>query len=395
MDTRMIETLKRQAGATIDAHAGALRQISLDLRNHPEVGWAEEYAAGRLSDYLEAQRFTLERGIGGLDTAFRAAWDSGTPGPTIAVIAEYDALPDVGHGCGHNLIAAGAVGAGLGVQAVLDRLGGRVLVLGTPAEEFTNQLQGKIKLLRAGEFAGIDACLMFHPWPVSAPIQSSLAFVSMDLVFHGQTAHAAADPWNGLNALDGVIMTFNHISALRQHVQPDVRIHGIITDGGVAPNIIPERAAARFMLRARQRERVQDVLDRVRACAEGAAAATGTRVEISVNTEAADTVAYPTLQALTRANYEMLGEPFEAPIDWTASTDFGDVSYVIPSESFFITLGAGDLTWHSTAVADAVTREPALHSMLVGAKVLAMDAIDLLASPALLERARGERPAAG
>ena len=181
----------------------------------------------------------------------------------MAILAEFDALPDVGHGCGHNLIAAGAVGAGLGVQSVLEQVGGVVLVLGTPAEEFTNQLQGKIQLLRAGEFAGIDACLMFHPWPVSAPIHSSLAFVSMDIVFHGQTSHAAADPWNGRNALDGVIMTFNHISALRQHVQPDVRIHGIVTDGGVVPNIIPERAAARFMLRARRRERVQEVLARV------------------------------------------------------------------------------------------------------------------------------------
>ena len=173
-----------------------------------------------------------------------------------------------------------------------------------------------------------------------------------------------------------------------------MRIHGIVTDGGVVPNIIPERAAARFMLRARRRERVQEVLARVKGCAEGAAVATGTRVEISVNTEAADTVAYPTLQALTRANYDILGEPFEPPIDWTASTDFGDVSYVIPSESFFIGLGAGDLTWHSTQVADAVTREPALHSMIAGAKVLAMDAIDLLAEPKWLEQAREERPAA-
>ena len=189
-----IEALKKQAGAAIDAHAGDLRQISLDLHDHPEIGWSEKYAARRLSDYLESQRFTLERGIGGLDTAFRATYDSGKPGPTVAILAEFDALPDVGHGCGHNLIAAGALGAGLGVQSVLEQVGGVVLVLGTPAEEFTNQLQGKIQLLRAGEFAGIDACLMFHPWPVSAPINSSLAFVSMDIVFHGQTSHAAADP---------------------------------------------------------------------------------------------------------------------------------------------------------------------------------------------------------
>jgi len=396
IDKQMIEALKTEAGAAIDAHAGDLRQISLDLRDHPEVGWTEAYAASRLSDYLESHGFAMERGVGGLETAFRATLDSGKPGPTIAILAEYDALPDVGHGCGHNLIAAGALGAGLGLQSVLDQLGGKVIVFGTPAEELTDQSQGKIQLLKAGEFAGIDVSLMFHPWTVSAPINSSLAFVSMmDIVFHGQTAHAAADPWNGRNALDGVIMTFNHISALRQHVQPDVRMHGIISDGGVVPNIIPERAAARIMLRARKRDRVREVLEKVKAGVEGAAVATGTTVDISVNTEAADTVAYPTLQALTRANYEALGEPFEAPIDWTASTDFGDVSYAMPAESFFITLGAGDLTWHSTEVVDAVGKEPALRSMLVGARVLAMDAIDLLADPALLEQARGEMPDAG
>lgn len=392
VDTDTLKDLKARAGAAIDARAGELREISRDLRDNPEVGWTERFAARRLSDCLENNGFTLERGIGGLETAFRATLDSGKPGPAIAILAEYDALPGVGHGCGHNLIAAGALGAGLGVQEVLDELGGRVIVLGTPAEEFTNEIQGKIKLLRAGEFAGIDTCLMLHPWPVTAPINSSLAFVSLDMVFHGQTAHAAADPWNGRNALDGVILAFNHINALRQHIQPDVRIHGIITDGGVVPNIIPERAAARFMLRAGKQKRVQEVLERVKSCIEGAAEATGTSVDISVNTEAADTVAYPTLQALTRANYELLGVPFGAPIDWTASTDFGDVSYVMPSESFFIGLGAGDLPWHSTAVADAVTKEPALRAMIAGAKVLAMDAIDLLAAPAILDAARQEAP---
>ena len=392
MDEKRREQLKAQAGKAIDAHANELREICLYLREHPEVGWTETLAARRLSDYLEEYGFALERGIGGLETAFRATADSGRPGPTIAFIAEYDALPEVGHGCGHNLIAAGAVGAALGAQSVLDDLGGVVLVMGTPAEEFTNELQGKIQLLNAGEFAGIDACLMFHPWIVSAPINSSLAFVSLDIVFHGQTAHAAGDPWNGRNALDGVILTFNHIGALRQHIRPDVRIHGIITDGGVVPNIIPERAAARFMLRASKRDQVQQVLERVRECIEGAALATGTEVEITVKTEAADTVPYPTLQALTRANYEALGVPFEAPIDWTASTDLGDLSYVVPSESFFITLGAGDLPWHSTKVADAAGKSPALKSMIAGAKVLAMDAIDMLADPGILEQARAEMP---
>lgn len=392
MDRNRINELKARAAEAIDAHASQLREISQYLREHPEIAYTETLASRYLSDYLERHGFAVARGIGGVETAFRASLDSGRAGPTIAFIAEYDALPDVGHGCGHNLIAAGAVGAAIGVQAVLHELGGTIVVMGTPAEEFAIGSQGKIRLLKAGEFAGIDACLMFHAWTTSAPINSSLAFVALDIVFHGHTAHAAADPWNGRNALDGVILTFNHISALRQHVQPDVRMHGIITDGGKVPNIIPERAAARFMLRARKYERVRELLQRVRACAEGAALATGTTVDITILGETADTVAYPTLQALTRANFAMLGVPFGDPIDWTASTDFGDVSYQIPSESFFITLGAGHLPWHSTEVANAVAEEPALQSMLAGTKVLAMDAIDLLANPDLLERARKEKP---
>lgn len=391
MDDEILRALKTHAGEAIDEETEHLVGISIYLKEHPELGWSEVEAARRLSDYLELRGFALERGVGGLETAFRATLDSGRPGPTIAFLAEYDALPDVGHGCGHNLIAGGALGAAIGVQAVPGDLGGKILVMGTPGEEFTPQPQGKAKLLRAGEFAGIDASLMFHPWTVSASINSSLATIALDMVFHGQTAHAAADPWNGRNALDAVILTFNHISALRQHVEPDVRMHGVVTDGGVVPNIIPERASARFMLRAREIERARSILERVRTCAEGAAA-TGTTVDITILRETADTVPYPSLQALTRANFAMLGVPFEAPIDWTASTDFGDLSHAMPSESFLITLDVGDMPWHSRMVAEATVQEPALRSMIVGAKVLAMDAIDLLADPSILERAGKEMP---
>jgi len=382
-----VNEIKARAGAAIDAQAAAIREISLALGQNPELSWQEVESARRLCDFLQSHGFTVEAGIAGLETAFKATLDSGRPGPTVAFIAEYDALPGVGHGCGHNLIAAGAVGAAVGVQAALSELGGKIMVFGTPAEEYSNNPQGKIVLLKAGAFAGIDACLMFHPWPFSAPINSSLAFLAFDVVFHGQTAHAAADPWNGRNALDAVIMLFNNISALRQQIQPDVRIHGIITDGGVVPNIIPERAAARFMLRARKFDLVQRILARAKACVEGAALATGTEFELETRCETADTVALPRLQALTRANFAALGVPFGAPVDWTASTDFGDVSYVIPCDSFFLSLDAGDLPWHSTDVARATSQEPALRSLLNGAKVLAMNAIDLLGDPALLEQA--------
>ena len=296
-------------------------------------------------------------------------------------------------GADHNLIAAGALGATLGVGAVLDQLRGRVVVMGTPGEEFTPEPQGKIKLLRAGAFDGVDASFMFHPWTTTTPINSSLATIALDLIFRGQTSHAAADPWNGRNALDGVILTFNHINALRQHIQPDVRIHGVITDGGVVPNIIPERAAARFMCRSRYIGQAREVMERVQACARGAAAATGTTVEIIVLRESADTWPYPTLQDVTRANFARLGISPGAPVEWSASTDFGNLSQALPADSFFIDLGAGDLRWHSRDVADATLREPALQAMQAGAHVLAMNTIDVLNDPHILERARLEAPA--
>jgi amidohydrolase len=393
MDEAQLRALKARAGEAIERQADALRDISLYLLAHPELGYAEHLAAARLTEYLQRHGFQVERGIGGLPTAFRATCDSGRPGPTIAFLAEYDALPDVGHGCGHNLIAVSALAAGVGAQAALGELSGKIVVLGTPAEEFQNQMEGKVRLLEAGAFAGVDACLMLHPWTRTLGYNGSLAFVALDLVFRGHTAHAAADPWNGRNALDAVIMTFNAISALRQHVQPDVRIHGIVTEGGVAPNIIPERAAARFMVRARTRARVDALLERVRACAQGAALATGTQLEIAVIGAASDVVPYPTLQAVTYANFAALGIPIEPPEDSSGSTDFGDVTHVMPSDSFHITLDAGDMPWHSRQVAEAAGQEPALRSTLKGATVLAMDAIDLLANPHLLEKARREMPA--
>ena len=174
------------------------------------------------------------------------------------------------------------MGAALGLRAVLPELGGTVVVIGTPAEEFQDQMEGKVKLLQAGEFAGVDVCMMMHPGTNSSSYNSSLAFVAVDVVFHGQTAHASGDPWNGRNALDGVIMLFVELNAMRQHVRPDVRIHGIITDGGRVPNIIPERAAARFMLRAPKRAQVEEILKRFEACAQGAALATHTEVDVTV-----------------------------------------------------------------------------------------------------------------
>ena len=268
----------------------ALRQelvdISLDIHAHPELNYHEYHAAKVLADALERHGFEVERGVGGVETAFRAVMPGGNrDGPTVALLAEYDALPGIGHGCGHNLIAMSNVGASLGAKAAMGSLPGRLIVLGTPAEEGGG---GKIRLLEAGVFRGVDVALSSHPSsnrtiiPMDIPQDQSwsLAMVGYRYAYHGRAAHAAVVPHEGINALNAVIHLFTGIDALRQHLRDDVRIHGIITDGGKAANVVPDFAAADFMLRSRDRDYLHTVVEKVRGVAEGAALMTGARLEI-------------------------------------------------------------------------------------------------------------------
>ena len=256
------ETLSSQA---IDAARDELYEIALDIHAHPELNYEEFYAADLLAGALEGHGFEVERGIGGVETAFRGTLrGGGGDGPTVAVLAEYDALPEIGHGCGHNLIAMAALGAGLGLQANIDSLPGRVVVVGTPAEEGGG---GKIRLLEAGVFDEVDVALSSHPFsnrtviPTETPLGESwsLAMVGYRYIYHGKAAHAAAAPEAGINALNAVIHLFTGIDAMRQHLREDCRIHGVITDGGMAPNVVPEFAAANFMLRCRDRDYLREV----------------------------------------------------------------------------------------------------------------------------------------
>ena len=281
------DALAASSNRAIEASKQALFDLSKDVHSHPELNYQEYYSSNALAGFLEQQNFQVERGIGGVETAFRATIPGGSGvGPTIAVLAEYDALPEIGHGCGHNLIAMAAMGAALGLQANAQDLPGRVVIIGTPAEEGGG---GKIKLLEAGVFDGVDATLSSHPSsnrtviPSAAPAGESwsLAMVGYRYIYHGKAAHAAAAPEAGINALNAVIHLFTGIDAMRQHLRDDVRIHGIITDGGMAPNVVPEFAAANFMLRCRDRHYLSDVVvDKVKQVAEGAASMTGARLEV-------------------------------------------------------------------------------------------------------------------
>ncbi len=381
---------------------GARRElfdIALDIHAHPETNYQEHHAAAVLSEALEKHGFSVERGFGGLETAFRATLEGGAgKGSTVAILAEYDALPDLGHGCGHNLIAMTAVGAALGIQAALPSLPGRLVILGTPAEEGGG---GKIKLLEAGAFREIDSVLMSHPGGHHTVIRteipmdesSNMAMVGFRYCFYGKAAHATSAPHEGINALNSVIQLFVRVDAMRQHLREDVRIHGIITDGGKAPNVIPDFAATNFMLRSRDHVYLRnEVVKRVNDVAEAAAEMVGSRLEIQPlypfyeSTRPNTTLAKAAL-ANARAvglNVDQAGPGGQGS---AVSTDAGNVSQRCPTFTLSFAVSPKPIAIHSKALAEAAKSEFALASALNVGKILALTACDLLAEPALVSAA--------
>ena len=396
------EELAGRSNSAIEASRQALFDISLDVHAHPELNYEEHYSSDALAGFLEERDFRVERGVGGVETAFRATIPGGGgDGPTIAVLAEYDALPEIGHGCGHNLIAMAAMGAALGLQASAQDLPGRAVIIGTPAEEGGG---GKIRLLEAGVFDGVDATLSSHPFsnrtlvPASAAKGESwsLAMVGFRYMYHGRAAHAAAAPEAGVNALNAVIHLFTGIDALRQHLRDDVRIHGVITDGGLAPNVVPEFAAANFMLRSRDGRYLSDeVVGKVRQVAEGAAAMTGARLEVEEFYPFYENVQpNVTLAQAVGANAQALGMRLDEPVAGRpgsgASTDFGNVSQVMPAFELRYAVSEAPVASHTRDMAATAVTELALSNALLVAKTLSLTAGDLLRDPTLVEAARAE-----
>jgi amidohydrolase len=391
----------RHVTRAVDVLREELVNMSLDIHAHPELNYHEYHAAQVLADALERHGFQVERGVGGVETAFRATMRGGAgDGPTVALLAEYDALPGIGHGCGHNLIAMSNLGAGLAAKAALASLPGRLVVLGTPAEEGGG---GKIRLLDAGVFKDVDVVLSSHPSsnrtmiPIDIPLDQSwmLAMVGYRYAYHGKAAHAAGAPHEGINALNAVIHLFTGIDALRQHLREDVRIHGIITDGGTAPNVVPDFAAANFMLRSKDRAYLHEVVEKVRRVAEGAAQITGARLEVLPAHPMYENVRpNAVLTKAARANAEAIGMPIDAtPAGWNgggASTDFGNVSQVLPAYFLRFAVSQQPVPGHSVAMTEVAKSALAHDNALVTAKVLALTACDLLANPQLLEAARND-----
>ena len=384
----------------IDELQEELVETSLDIHAHPELNYEEHHAAMLLADSLESHGFQVDRGVGGVETAFRGTILGGKgDGPTVALLAEYDALPDIGHGCGHNLIAISNLGAGLGVRAAMESLRGRLVVLGTPAEEGGG---GKIRMLDAGVFDDVDVALSSHPAsnltaiPTEIPLGESwsLAMVGYRYAFHGKAAHAAAVPYEGINALNAVIHLFTGIDALRQHLKPDVRIHGVITDGGKAANVVPDFAAANFMLRSKDAEYLNEVVEKVSQVADGAARMTGARLEILPAHPMYENVRpSEALARSIKANARKVGMKLNEPVAGGgsgASTDFGNVSQVVPSFALRFAVSETPVPGHSLAMTEAAKTDLAQASAIATAKALALTACDLLADPSLLAEARKE-----
>jgi amidohydrolase len=374
--------IKSAIASEIDSRRRELEALSRKIHDNPEIGMSEFKASVWLSEYLEANGFRVERGVGRLPTAFRASYGAGKP--VVAFLAEYDALPQIGHACGHNIIATSAAGAGIAAKKAADCYGGTIQVIGTPDEENTG---GKGFLIKAGVFSGVDAALMLHPDIYDNAIIVALACQTLDIEFFGKEAHAAAAPEQGVNALAAMLLSFNAIDALRQHVKDKVRIHGVITDGGKAPNIVPAHSAAKFIVRAGDTAYLEIVKEKVLNCFKGAATMTGARF-----TYRWGEVCYAamknnnTLARLFKENMDSLGRRVKISEEGTSfSTDTANVSEVVPALHAMVKIAPLEVKHHTVEFAAAAASEDGMKGLSDGAKALAMTAADLLADAENLE----------
>ncbi|WP_436377059.1 M20 family metallopeptidase [Cytobacillus sp. BC1816] len=389
---KALSELKEAIKKNVEDNKELYLSASHQIHANPEIGNEEFFASGLLSGILEKEGFEVERAVAGHETAFLARKKSDKPGPSIAFLAEYDALPGLGHGCGHNIIGTTSVAAAIALSKAIDETGGEAVVFGTPAEEGGPNGSAKGSFVKHGLLEGIDAALMVHPSNHTRLTSSSLAVDPLDFEFIGKPAHAAASPEEGINALDAVIQLFNGINALRQQLKDDVRIHGIITHGGDAPNIIPEYAKARFFIRASSRTSLNEVTRKVKAVAEGAALATGAKLNvIAFQNEVDNLLLNKTYDQVFKEVIEDLGETVvEGDRDGIGSTDAGNISQVVPTIHPYIKIGADDLVAHTVPFREAAASVKGDEALITGAKGLALTAFQLVTEPELLKSVKQE-----
>jgi amidohydrolase len=369
-------TLKERATEAFESIEAELRSISRWMHDNPELAYQELQASKRLSGFLAEHGFEVTHPAYDIDTAFEGRL--GSSGPRVVICVEYDALPGVGHACGHNIIATSSLGAGIALADLVDELGIRLTVLGTPAEEGGG---GKIDLLEAGAFEDAAASMLIHPSPHNLVDPKLLAAQGFEVTFRGKEAHAAATPHKGRNALDAFVSAYNGISTLRQQFEPGDRVHGIIEEGGVAPNVIPAITRSRWIVRAATKDRFETLLAKVVSCFEAASLATGCELEIAYEGEPyVDLVTNPTIAALFQANAVTLGREMptraETGIETSASSDMGNVSHVVPSIHPSVKIETDSVN-HQPEFAAATITDSGDQAMRDGALALAYTIIDM------------------
>ena len=390
MNAKEYDAVAAHIDLAVENVAETLLQVSHAIHGEPELAFEEYFACELLSSTLRDSDLDVETGVYSLETAFETTINSEQDGPTVAVLAEYDALPQIGHACGHNIIATTALGATLALNAVAQSLPGRVKMLGTPAEERGG---GKELMARAGAFQGIDAALMIHPAGVNLATMPSICVAEVEVVYHGKSSHASAMPHKGINALDGLLLAYQAISNLRQHIRSTERIHGIVQEGGAAPNIVPDRTVGQFYVRAANEIELAALKPRVQACFE--AGATGSGCTVEVNWAGVDYLDINTNWPLAkrfRHHAEQLGREFidddQALKFGAGSTDMGNVSYRLPSIHPMLAVAPPDVVIHHPDFAGWARSEKGDSAVIDGAKALARTAAEYLLSPELQRRSR-------
>ncbi len=367
---------KERVRSRLEDLEGRLIALSRWMYENPEVAYQEHESSRRLVELLSEAGFEVEYPAFGLETAFAARAGSG---PEVVVCAEYDALPGIGHACGHNIIAAAGVGTGAALAGLAEDLGAQVTVLGTPAEE---HFGGKVDLIEAGAFQGAAAAMMIHPSPRDVVDPLALAVAHVDLEYRGRSAHASAYPQEGVNALDAFVQAYVNVSTLRQHLYPTDKIHGIIAHGGDAPNIIPERTRSSWYVRAATTERLTELKERVFSCFEAGARATGCTYEvIPVGHDYDDIVSDPVLVELFADNAERLGRKMlrgtDLPVGTAGSTDMGNVSHLVPTIHPMLDINPGSAVNHQPEFAAHTITEDGERAIRDGALAMAWTIVDL------------------
>ena len=378
--------LKERVAAAVEAARDEIIDLSHRIHADPEPAFEEHHAAAWVAEVLRGHGFEVEHPAGSLATAVRAVKRGGRSGtkPRIGILAEYDALPGLGHGCGHNTMAASGVGAAIALAAVAEDLSGEIVFLGTPAEE---RGSGKQIMIDDGLFEGVDAALLYHPCDRSHVESFPLASEDVEVVFHGLQAHAASDPWKGRNALDAMVQLFTSVGLWRQQLRDTARVHGIITEGGTAANIIPDRTSAWFMIRADDQAYYNEMKDRFTRMAEAAALATSTTVDVIYSGGATTMRNNQPLVERFRANMAAYGIEDMGDDPNAGSTDMANVSWVVPTIHPDLAICEEGVAGHSIAFRDAAATPRADETTLLAATLIAQTSVDLFQDPALVERA--------